>query len=515
MQAFINKHAGQIIGVLHGYDRMRFRGTLRSIAYGDGFEAFLAAKGVRYAQFATFVQEQSALLKDHLEQIAVRAGRPSLYLGSSQQSKEAMALQIARRDGITQGLICLLRCVEPCMSFCLRRDPRSGKFAFVRQQRKCLFGYLYYLDREFGLMHVRVQTWMPFDMTICLNGREYLAQQMRQAGLGFEQRDNCFTRIDDLPRAQAMLSKLESRNWQRMLGAIGRRVNPLVKKLGLRDYYWSLAESEYATDVTFKSEKDLAELYPALVEHAMRQMGCRDVLRFLGRRPQRSFDGEVSTNILHRKEGIRIKHWVQENSIKMYDKQPNLLRIETTLNNVRRFSVRRAAVRRGKRVERWYPMRQGVMDIRRRSELGLLANRRYLEALAVVAEPSPTRQVLDPVSRSLCQQGRRYRGLRPIGKEDAAVFATVMQGQFQLKGFANKDVRAALFGTTGGRCTEATEKRRVCGKITRWLRLLRAHGLIRKVSHTRYYRVTANGQKVMSTALKIRECDVSSLAIAA
>ncbi|HWB20164.1 MAG TPA: hypothetical protein VG711_07690 [Phycisphaerales bacterium] len=262
MQAFLERHREQIVGVLEGYDRMRFRGTLRSIAHGDGFEAFLAARRIRYAEFAGFVEEQSQALKAHFEQIAKKACRPSLYLDSSQQSKESIALEIARRDGIEEGLICLLRCVEPCMSFSLRRN-HNGKFAFVRVQRKCLFAYFYYLDREFGLMHVRVQTWMPFDMTVCLNGREYLARQMRRSGIGFEQRDNCFTQIDDLPRAQAMLWKLNTRNWQRFLKAIDKRMNPLVRKLGINDYYWSLAQSEYATDVMFKSEKDLDELYPA------------------------------------------------------------------------------------------------------------------------------------------------------------------------------------------------------------------------------------------------------------
>lgn len=511
MQAFLKQHGDRVVGVLQGYDRMRFRGTLRSIAYGDGFEAFLAAKGVRYSEFRSFVQRESESLKDHLEQLALKAARPSIYLHSGQTSKEQLAIKIAREDQIEDGMICLLRCVEPCMSFSLQRDPGGG-FRFARVERKCLFFYLYFMDRDFGLMHVRVQTWMPFDMTICLNGREYLARQMRRSGIGFQQRDNCFTRIDDLPRAQAMLSRLDSYAWQRMLGAIGRRINPLVRKLGLRDYYWSLAESEYATDLMFRNPQDLRTLYPSLVEHAMRNMGCRDVLRFLGRRPQRGFDGEMSTNIVHRKEGVRIKHWMQENSIKMYDKQDNLLRIETTLRNVRRFSVRRFAVRRGKRVERWYPMRQGVMDIRRRSELAGLANGRYLDALAPVMMPAPVQGVLDPVSKSLQHQGRRYRGLRPIEKNDARLFATVMQGHFLIRGFTNKDLRASLFNNARG---DPLQRRRESGQVTRWLRLLRAHSLIRKVPGTRYYRITDEGHRVMTTAMNLRACDLTRLRVVA
>src|SRR5436190_23975641 len=113
------------------------------------------------------------------------------------------------------------------------------------------------MDRDFGLMHIRLQTWLPFDIQICLNGREYLARQMARAGIGFEQRDNCFARIDDLPRAQRMMRRLEERKWAGLLGALARRVNPLPRRLNLFGYYWTVRESEYATDILFRDAASL------------------------------------------------------------------------------------------------------------------------------------------------------------------------------------------------------------------------------------------------------------------
>ena len=194
-----------------------------------------------------------------------------------------MARGIAERDGIEEGLVCVLRCVEPCMSFSNRRDER-GQFRFVSLERKCLHLYFYYMDREFGLMHVRLATWLPFGIQVCVNGREYLARRMKAAGIGFEQRDNCFVRIDDLPRAQRMTQELENRKWDRVLNMLSRRVNPLPRQLKLYGYYWSIRESEYATDVMFKDAAALQRVYPALVDHAIKRFSCRDVLRFLGRR---------------------------------------------------------------------------------------------------------------------------------------------------------------------------------------------------------------------------------------
>lgn len=509
MEKFVQRHAADVIGVLSGFDRLLFRGTLRSICYADGLDRFLGAAGVKYKDFKTFAQQLSERLKEHAEAMARRAGRPFRYLHRSGQSKQEIAEAIARKDNITQGLVCVLRSVEPCMSFSIRRGEK-GRFGFVAQERKCLHLYFYYMDREFGLMHVRLATWLPFGIQVCLNGREYLARRMSAAGIGFEQRDNCFTRIDDLPRAAAMLASLEKRKWERLLNALARRVNPLPAEQNLHGYYWSLRESEYATDVMFKDAATLQRLYPALVDHAIKQFSCHDTLRFLGRRttPGR-FTGEASASLLTRQEGTRVKHWAEENSIKMYDKQGSVLRIETTINNARRFKVRRMSRWKGVRRMRWIPMRLGLADLDRRVDVSRAANERYLEALSVVNMPSPVHRLLDPVSRRVVRRQRPYRALRPMSPEDAATFQAVLSGQFQIRGFTNRALRQCLGQTA---TTDEAEKRRRSGRMTRMLRLLRAHGMIGKVSGTRYYRVTADGHRTMTAALKLRQADISAIA---
>ena len=508
MDGFIQRHREDVMGCLSGFDRLRFQGTLRSISYGVGVDRFLGAAGVRYKNFGTFVQGLSGQLKRHAEQLATAAGRPYQYVSKSSESKEQIARAIAERDGVTRGLVCVLRCVEPCMSFSIRRNAHGG-FGFFSQQRKCLHLYFYYLDREFGLMHVRLATWLPFGIQVCLNGREYLAHRMARAGIGFEQRDNCFVRIDDLPRAQAMLRELEQRQWQRLLGMLARRVNPLVAQLDLRPYYWSLRESEYATDVMFRDAAALQRVYPALTDHAIKRFGCEDTLRFLGRKTNARFAGEVSTRLLKRAEGVRIKHWVEENSIKMYDKQGCVLRIETTINNVRRFKVRRMTVRKGVRGMNWIPMRKGLADLGRRVDVSRAANERYLEALAVVDVPAPAAALLDAVSRRVVKDARSYRALRPVSREDAKLFQAVLDGRFLLQGFRNRHLRERLAPDPPPDSGEAV---RLSARITRLLRLLRAHRLIRKVSGTCYYRVTATGQRIMTAALKLRDADIAKLA---
>ena len=505
MDAFLERHRGQILGVLSGCDRVLFRGTLRSISYLDGMERLLASHRIPYTQFSAFVERVTDRLKQHAQQLAEKYKRPFTYLPSAALSKEDYARDIMERDGIRQGLVCVLSCVEPCQTFALKKDSQKKHLVLVRAERKCLHLYYYFVDREFGLIHVRLQTWLPMSIQVCVNGREYLARRLDRAGIGYEKRDNCFTRIDDPARAQQMMDELDQRNWTRFLNVYARKVNPWVapdNKLKLFGYYWTARQSEYATDVMFRDAASLAAVYPALVEHAIRHFHSPDVMRFLGRRTNIRFSGPAHSHLDRRPEGVRVKHWVEENSIKMYDKQGSVLRIETTINNPRRLKVRRTATRRGQRHKGWLPLRKGVADFQRRAEICRAANGRYLEALGVVGEPSPTRFLLDPVSKRITRRGRPYRALRPIDPEEAKLFAVLTDGRFLLQGFRNCDLRKALCPPT---TQQSDAARKASGQISRRLRLLRAHGLIRKVTGTFYYRITKRGHHVMATALKLRE----------
>ena len=512
MQRFLDRHADRIVGVLSGFDRVLFRGTLRMISHLRGMNMFLSHHSILHKEFGKFAERISSRVKARAKQYAEREGRPYLYLRSPKADKQQIACGIRDRDGIREGLVCVLACVEPCQSFSLYKDPERKHLVLESAIRQCLFLYFYYMDREFGLMHVRLQTWLPLSIQVCLNGREYLARRLERAGIGYEQRDNCFVRIDDIPRAQRMLDDLYRRDWSRFLTRFARRVNPWLGRSGGLDldyYYWSIRESEIATDVMFRSEEHLAAIYPSLVDHAIHQFNSEKVLRFLGRRTNSRFNGEFVSEIRQRPEGICVKHRVEENSIKMYDKQGSVLRIETTINNPQRFKVRRGVTRRGERVRRWVPLRKGVADITRRAEICRAANERYLQALGVVGEPSPTRQLLDPVSKRIVRDGRPYRALRPIEPEESRLFRVLLDGKFLLQGFRNKDVRRAMYPAAESR---PATRRQASARVTRLLRLLRAHGLVRKVSHTLYYRVTNRGQHVLTTALRLREIDIAALA---
>jgi len=185
----------------------------------------------------------------------------------------------------------------------------------------------------------------------------------------------------------------------------------------------------------------------------------------------------------------------------MYDKQGSVLRIETTINNPRRFRVRRKGLRKGKLVMKWLALRQGIADIRRRAELSRAANQRYLTALSVVGLTTPSYRLLDQVSHRI-KTKRPARALRPISPEDAGLFEAILHADHSLQGFRNRDLRKAL----------KHDPKNTSARISRLLMLLRAHKLIFKVCQTNYYRITRRGHQVMTTALKFRQPDVALLA---
>lgn len=511
MQQFLERHSGDVIGVLAGFDRILFRGSLLTISHVRGMDRLLRVFKIPFTRYEQFVVGISRKLKEHVQQYARQQGRPLLHLDSPNQSKEEVARQVLRRKPVSEGLICILTCVERCQSFAVHGSRKTKHVHLQPARRKCQFYYFYYLDPSFGLMHVRLQSWLPLTMQVCLNGREYLARRLSAEGIGYDQRDNCFTRVDDFPRAQALLDELLDFDWQGFLTAYAQRVNPWARpdnSLGLRAYYWTFRQTEYATDLVFRDDQALARIYPALVRHAVEQFDCPNLLRFLGRRNLHSFRGKATTDRVAYPEGIRVKHRIDENTIKMYDKQGRVLRIETLIDNPRRFYVYRPVTRRGKERLAWVRMRKGLADLRRRVAVSRAANERYLDALAVVGKCAPTHALLDPVSRPVRRQGRRYRGLRPLHPDDARLFSALLRGEFLIAGFRNRDLRVHLYPPNQA----ALQRRHASARLTRQLRLLRAHGLIRKLTGTFSYRVTPKGQHVMTTALTLRAFDLGVLA---
>ena len=149
-------------------------------------------------EFKPYVEAVSQQIKQHAEQLASQAGRPFRYLEASitaknGQGKEALAQQIAAEDKMKEGLICVLYTLEPCSTFTVRGNRQTHKLEVIRRRSKCLHFYFYYLDAELGFIHIRLQSWFPFQIQVYANGRECLSRYLDQQGVVYERYDNTFT----------------------------------------------------------------------------------------------------------------------------------------------------------------------------------------------------------------------------------------------------------------------------------------------------------------------------------
>src|SRR5206468_4341436 len=231
MDQFITKHRDEITGVLSGFDRVVFRGTLRSLSYPAGMMAYLWANQVRLMDFGEHVQQVSTRVKQACRATAEAAGRPERYLASAAEDKDALARALAAHGGIETGLVCLLSSVEPCRTFEVYRNRVTRRLELVARTRKCLFLYQYWIHPEFGFMNARIQTWFPFSVQVCLNGREWLARQMDRVGLSYVRQDNCFPWVADWGRAQRLLDAQRRTPWPQRLDRIARALNPAQREL--------------------------------------------------------------------------------------------------------------------------------------------------------------------------------------------------------------------------------------------------------------------------------------------
>jgi hypothetical protein len=239
-----------------------------------------------HKDFMAWSESVTARIKADAIRLAETAGGEPIYLTSSAVSKEEAAVAEAERRGITTGLIGVFSCVEPCLSYALFRNRQQRTLDLQRIRRKCLHYYFYWLHPAVGLCHLRLQTWAPFSVQVCLNGRERLACQLTAAQIAHVKRDNCFTWIADMAAAQKLSDAQLQTRWEGLLDGLLDQTFPARQELfpepELR-HYWSLQQSEWATDLLFQRTADLERLYPPLVRHAMSVFQSDDVLRFLGR----------------------------------------------------------------------------------------------------------------------------------------------------------------------------------------------------------------------------------------
>ena len=335
-------------------------------------------------------------------------------------------------------------------------------------------------------------TWAPLRLQFYCNGHNWLAGQLQQVGIRFHQLDNTFSSIADFSRAQTISDAFPIDRLHRALDAFAVRYCPVAAQFGTT-YHWSIMQVEYATDIVFHRQADLRPLYETLVRTAIHAVKADNVATFLGRKLTGNYRDELGNDFHTRIEGARLKHHMGPVSIKLYDKQGLVLRIETTVNDVTFFRHHRTVEHRdGTSETKLAPMRKTIYSLVPLRELSLAANRRYLAFLSDLSDPSAGVQQVQRLAEPVRQQDRSYRGFNLFSSDDLALFIALVRGEWQISGFRNASLRRVLIDYSGP-------------QVSRLLKRLHLHGLIKKVGHAYKYYLTESGRRVILTALKLRD----------
>ena len=201
MQQFIEKYRDQITGVLSGLDRLVFRAAPRRLNFGyfdknlkafvaRGMEEYCWQNKLLFKDYQKHVKAVSERIKNASLQPFRKRDLPVEFVSSPSLNKDELARNLARKRNIESGLVCAISALEPSPTF----EHRGTRI--IRRTRPCHVLYQYQIHPKVGWMYARIQTWFPFNIQIGLNGREWLARQMDQAGLQYVQALNCFTWIE-------------------------------------------------------------------------------------------------------------------------------------------------------------------------------------------------------------------------------------------------------------------------------------------------------------------------------
>lgn len=486
------RHAPQIAGVLSCYDRVMVQGTLPVFCYAEGMTAYLTRRRIRIFDFTQFVKPLTDAIKANAEQLAAANDLQIDYVRKKNFRKEDKIKAVLRERGTHPGLVWIFSALEPCTTYQPWHDKPSGRTYLRYDDGKCLHYYFYFMDEELGLCYVRVPTWCPFRLQFYCNAHNWLARQLEGKKISYTLLDNAFTHIGDFAAAQQLADGWEPSRLHRKLDEFTDRYCPIRKQIE-ESYHWSLDEVEYATDIVFHRQADLQAIYGHLIRTAIHTVKPDDIATFLGKKLNGNYQDEMGNRYNVRIEGTRVRHSMGMASIKMYDKFGHILRIETTAKDVSFFKhYREVEQRNGEAVMKFAPMKKTIYSLGALRELLRAANRRYLEFLSAIDDPSNGIDKLNKITRTVHADARSYRGFNFFDQDDEGLFLALARGEFAISGVQNKTLRARFPQYNSG-------------QMSRILRRLRTHGLIKKASHCYKYYLTALGKRVVALGLKLKE----------
>lgn len=491
---FHKKFSNIIAGTISCFDRIIISGSLSKWGYAESMGFHLNQYGVKIKEYAEFAKKQNDSVRQAVESVATSKNITIEHIRKPNHfDKEKNIQKILLERGTQEGIVHIYTSMEICDAYEPKFDKLNHKAYLKPRTTKCLHYYIYFIDKFLGLCFLRIPTWIPFRVQFYFNGHNYLAVLLQDNNIKYSMSDNAFSFVSDYQKAQQLSDKINPVDIHKFLDHIIKQYIPFLKTTD-QHYRWTVTQAEYATDTVFKNSEDLIPIYDQLVYNCIHAVKPGNIATFFSRKLAANYEQNVCNNFNKQIQGTRIKHTIGVNSIKMYDKAKNILRVETTVNDLTAFKVYRPVVTRDhKTVNRLASMKKSIYSLVKLAECCLAANTRYLNFISSFQDYSSGVKNLDKVSQKITSQNRSYKGFNFFDPFDAKILLALEAGEYNINGFRNKTLRAKLKNQSSS------------AAISRIIKRLLLHGIIKRIKNSYKYYLTKLGKLVLACAHIVKE----------
>ncbi len=495
MDSVIDVCREQLAGWYDSIDRLRVGGVLRPLQQAGSVVNFMKLcypgeeRPLRH--FPDLTQRLTAGVRKLVHQ-----GVP--YLEAARASDPAVQawLEPLYAAGPRAGsIVAIVRTIEGVSSFSCRPrkhraakgHPKTGRRTAVTAEHHltrarhniCVY-YFYVYDAHWGRASIRLSSYLPFEVSLQLNGHDYLERQMLRQRRHITMAANAVAKVAD---------------WAALRDLAGTDLEPAVRRCGaywlarlphgltrpqldrLGGYYWYLQTLEVSHNFVFRSAEECRPLFETLLRHNQ-LLGSPDSIRYLfglTRGPRRPTSSQVT---LGTPMGC-FKAFYGSNWLKCYDKQGIILRFEVVVNLATDFVANKS-----------------LSNLQYLTRLGQnICRRLERTCLTAVSCPVSARAYKTLVEPGTDASGRRYPAIRPERAAQQALLATMFSLTHCATGFSNRELRAKHQEQHGVPLKPSQASYRV--------RTFRAHGLIEPVGGRRRYQLTRAGRPIVAFLVKL------------
>lgn len=459
-------------------DRLYLNGYVPSMQTSGQLVGFLRHLGYEIPSPA-ILRDLTHQYKQAVETFAAATGAEVIRFESGQRKDDIVA-EYRSQYGQAEGVVVIGIAQEKAYAFkaSKRTQGKMVGFDYSRQSVFVNHYYFYIQDKDFGPAFIKVCSYAPYAVKVCINGHEWAKQQASQRGLAFEALDNGFLSCADPAALQAICDELGPEQiqafFEKWQARLPWRLTPDDQQAGFQ-YRLSVWQAEFSRTQVFTDSTQGRQWFEAVIRDNL-DVGRPDRIQLVfERRVTKATPGLFRTRVVQEGVSPSLHAYYKRTHVKQYFKEHRALRTETTINNTKDFGVNK-----------------DIANLPFLQQLGRQINRRLLDAQHVsFASVLSAQSLLRIVQPSVTADGQRAPALR-LGEPRVMALLNALTSFAHIPhGLTNRSLRGQVADLLGRDRVAYTS-----AMMSYDLRRLRHKGFIWRVPDSYRYQLTTYGRQV-------------------